>query len=228
MKTLLLLHGAIGESSQLKPLATHLSAWYNVHTLDFLGHGAMPPKHEQFRIEYFAQQLAEYIHSKQLQDVHIVGYSMGGYVALYAALHHSTSIASLCTLGTKFAWSVEQAQQEVAMIQPHKIREKVPAFAASLQKRHTALDWEEVLTRTQEMMLDLGANPRVTAEQCSACSVPMRLGVGDKDSMVSLQETITIQSAIPSAQLYVLPNTAHPIEKVRVELWAGIIRDFVQ
>ena len=43
MKTILLLHGAIGAADQLQPLAQVLAAHYNVHTLSFSGHGGITP-----------------------------------------------------------------------------------------------------------------------------------------------------------------------------------------
>lgn len=39
MQPLLLLHGAIGATDQLEPLAAELNSYYDVHMLNFPGHG---------------------------------------------------------------------------------------------------------------------------------------------------------------------------------------------
>jgi pimeloyl-ACP methyl ester carboxylesterase len=51
---------------------------------------------------------------------------MGGYVALKTAVLHPGRIEAIVTLGTKFHWDPENASNEVRMLNPEKIEEKVP------------------------------------------------------------------------------------------------------
>ncbi|MBL7997760.1 MAG: alpha/beta fold hydrolase [Candidatus Kapabacteria bacterium] len=223
MNTLIHLHGALGASAQFAPLIAELPDYNNL-TLDFEGHGSQPDGGRAFRIEHFAENLRAFITENNLAPVRIVGYSMGGYVALWLAAHEPELIHSIVTLGTKFDWSPESAAKEVRFLDPDVMLEKVPAFAAALERRHTAAGWRTVLEKTKDMMLDLGANPRITPDVLLKVACPVCLGRGDYDTMVSYDETLPVFKHIPNAQMYMLPATPHPIEKVNAVLWAAVIR----
>jgi hypothetical protein len=51
--------------------------------------------------------------------------------------------------------------------------------------------------------------------------------VGDRDAIVSVDETASCLKSIPKGELAVLPDTPHPIEQVRVSLVASLIEDFL-
>lgn len=212
---LLLLHGALGSAAQLSPLATELSPTFTqIHTFDFEGHGGKNFTGQPFTIAGFAQATVQYITEHATQPVNIFGYSMGGYVGLYIARHFPQWVNKVCTLATKFAWEPQTAAKEAAMLNPQKIKEKVPAFAAQLQQRHQPNDWELLLHQTANMMLQLGNKPQLTDDDFTRISCPVKIGVGDQDNMVTLEETITTYRKLPNAQLMVLPATKHPFERI--------------
>ena len=200
----------------LHPLKQALSREYRVFTLDFAGHGGTPFQQETFSIEDFAQQVLAFLKEQQLKQVHIFGYSMGGYVALYLASQHPDRIKSIFTLATKFAWSAEAAAKEVKLLNPGKVKEKVPQFAATLAQRHAPQPWERVMEQTALMMLRLGEQPLLTATTLSQIQQPVQVAVGDQDTMVTLQETAEAFRSLPDARLLVLPATPHPLERVAV------------
>jgi len=227
MIPLLHLHGAIGAGKQFQPLVHEMHDFVN-YSFDFEGHGAALPTSRPFRIENFAENLRSIILHHNLAPARIVGYSMGGYVALWLAAHEPELIHSIITLGTKFNWSSESAQREVKFLNAETIQQKVPTFAQELIERHVNSGWTTVLEKTIDMMLDLGDNPRLTSEVFAKVQCPVLVGVGDRDSMVSLEETVMAHKALPHSELYVLPGTQHPLEKVNPARWAAQIRDFVK
>jgi len=227
MKDIILLHGAIGATDQLNPLADNLSAkGFSVHQFSFSGHGKMPFK-EHFSIEQFAAELYQYILERNLAQVNVFGYSMGGYVALYLESQRPNLIGKIATLATKFDWTPEGAVKEAAMLNPETIQQKVPQFAESLQNRHGE-NWLELLNKTAEMMKTLGDVPLLNEDVLKTIESPVLLGLGDKDSMVSLDETRKVFAALPKANMYMLPSTKHPIEGVNVELLAAIIANYFE
>ena len=52
------------------------------------------------------------------------------------------------------------------------------------------------------------------------------VSIGDRDKMVSLEETIAAYRAIEGASLLVLPGTKHPIEKVDIHRITSELADF--
>jgi pimeloyl-ACP methyl ester carboxylesterase len=226
MKTVLLLHGAIGSSAQLDNLVTALQNDYDVHTLNFPGHGGSElPTH--FSIPLFANYVKEYLLQQQLEKVIVLGYSMGGYVGLYVAKEHPELIEKVITLATKFEWNEAVAAKEIKMLQPDVIEQKLPVFAKTLSVRHAPQDWKEVLLKTQEMLEALGKKNALNITDYTAIQIPVLVLLGDRDKMVTLEETVAVYKALPHAQLGVIPNTTHPIEQLDSSLLAIHLKRFI-
>lgn len=216
MQHLLLLHGAIGAKDQLQLLGENLKQFFTVHTLNFSGHGgeSIP---ETFSIEQFSADVLSYMQQNRIEKVNIFGYSMGGYVGLYLAKHYPKKINKVFTLATKFQWTPEIAQREIKMLDVGRIKEKIPAFAQQLEKRHLPNDWKTVLHKTAEMMIKMGNKNPLTLNDLESIEKSVLIGIGDKDTMVTLEETINVYRKLKNSNLIVLPNTQHPIEKVNIK-----------
>ncbi len=225
MQKLLLLHGALGCQQDFESLKAVLSTSYDCYTLDFIGHGEHAMQTATFSISAFAQQTKQFVEQHQLQNAWVFGYSMGGYVATY--LHrHTNYFSKIYTLGTKFIWQMESAEQEASMLNPHLIKEKFPAYADSLIAKHDIEHWEAILLKTSEMMLALGKQSALSSEDFSKIGCPIAIGLGDKDKMIPILDAITIKNAIPNACLDILPYTQHPIDRVKTELLAMRLKYF--
>ncbi len=217
------MHGALGAASQLEPLKQALETGGPVFTVELPGHGQQPFDAEGFSIELFADCLIQYLREKECKKVDFFGYSMGGYVALYAAQKHPGYFDRITTLATKFAWDPETARKETALLNPDRMLEKVPAFAASLQQRHRH-GWEENLRQTAALMTGLGNQPRLSREQLQQIRVPCRIAVGSADKMVSMAETQWAAGCLPEGVFECLEGLPHPIEKMDPDRLAGWIR----
>jgi len=121
--------------------------------LDVSDHGAKDFSNG-FGIAAFSKELHEFILKNKLEKTSVFGYSMGAYVALYLSSQHPEILGNIITLGTKFSWSPEIAEKEIKMLDPEIIKEKVPKFALSLEKRHSD-NWIILLNKTAEMILEL-------------------------------------------------------------------------
>jgi len=227
MKHALLLHGAIGTKDQLELLAKSLGGHYQVSSLNFSGHGgaAMP---EKFSIPLFAEEAVAWLKQNKIDHIDIFGYSMGGYVAMYMAVHYPAFVNKIATLGTKYSWSPETAKKEVSMLNPEVIETKLPKFAAQLQQKHLSNDWKIVLKKTATMLLQMGDNPPLQKEDFETIENEVLLLVGDRDKMVSLEETIDTYKLLKMGRLCVLPSTSHPIELLNIQTTSFLIRDFFQ
>ncbi|OKL40888.1 alpha/beta fold hydrolase [Pontibacter flavimaris] len=227
MENLLLLHGALGAATMLQPLKQALQHTYRVHTLDFSGHGGKPLPREPFTMQLFVQDILDFLEQQQLESTHVFGYSMGGYAALSLALHHPQRIRSIYTLATKFAWSVEAAERETKLLNPERVEEKVPAFAAALAQRHAPQDWKQVMQQTAGMMRQLGQSPILTPDTLPQLQLPVQVAVGDRDNMVTVEETLWAYRLLPNARLQVLPNTRHPLETLPLQDLSQHIGQFI-
>ena len=167
-------------------------------------------------MDLFAQDVLTYLDENSLTQTDILGYSMGGYVALYLALRKPQRVHRIWTIATKFAWSPETATREVKMLAPSTITAKVPAFAKALAARHAPQSWQQHLTKTATMMRNLGQGAALQTTHFAAIPHRVWLTVGTEDKMVSQEETQRVADALPNATFEALEGLPHPIEKMPV------------
>ncbi|HEY0356588.1 MAG TPA: alpha/beta hydrolase [Flavisolibacter sp.] len=226
MQDLMLVHGAIGSSKQLRGLEESLKDLYRVHNPDLPAHGGQPMV-DQFSISFFADHIIQYCDEHKIDKFSIFGYSMGGYIALYLARHYPARVEKVVTLATKFHWDPMIAQKEIQMLQPGLIKEKLPKFALDLSERHAPNDWGELLQKTAGMLERLGQQNELNTEDHKEIKQPVLVMLGDRDKMVGLDETVAVYKLLNNAQLAILPGTPHPIEQVNTELLSFFIRKFI-
>lgn len=220
MRKLLLLHGALGSKDQFNGLIRKLNGSFEVHAINFAGHGGKEIPEEPFSMEMFSGEIISYLNDNSIDEIDVFGYSMGGYAALCSALKYPGRIRKIFTLATKFEWTLAIAEREVKMLDAAKIKEKVPQFASELAKRHGEDKWEFILRKTAEMMKELGrlgGNLSGYPLKLENINSEVLIGIGDRDKMVSLEETISAYRSLANGKLVVLPGTPHPLEMVNTE-----------
>lgn len=215
---LILLHGALGSSSQFSALAQALGGNYKLSAPDFAGHGGTPLPDGKFSIAMFAEQIVRWMETNRIEKADFLGYSMGGYVALYIARYFPGRVRKIFTLSTKFGWTTEIAEREVKNLDPDKLEQKQPDFAKGLKERHTEANWRTLLRKTGELLFDIGSDSPLKESDYHAITHPVTVCVGDRDKMVSFDETATVYRQLPNAALLVLPGTGHPLEAFDTEM----------
>jgi 2-succinyl-6-hydroxy-2,4-cyclohexadiene-1-carboxylate synthase len=95
--TLLLLHGFTGSASNWEPLVSRFAASYTVVRVDLLGHGTTtaPDDPNRYAMPHAARDLVALMHDLGHSAFHLLGYSMGGRLALYTAVHYPEAVQTL-------------------------------------------------------------------------------------------------------------------------------------
>lgn len=225
-KDIILLHGALGSSSQFTPLIGKLESEYNVHTFDLPAHGELAYQSDILSMYSFANYVRNYIIKNNLQKPLVFGFSMGGFVAL--TLQSQTNIfGKIMTLNTKLKWDYETAIKEQKMFDPEIILDKVPHYADMLIAMHGADNWKNLLSKHKELMLVIAKSTPLSDYALSKIDIPVLLTKGDKDNMVTPEETPAVAIKLKNAEYYEFENTAHPIEKIDLELLSDKIKGFL-
>ncbi len=224
-KDLILLHGAIGDERQLLPLKAILQQDFNVYTMNFSGHGGRAYKAD-FNIDTFTNDVLELMDGLGLQNACFFGYSMGGYVVLNLIKQHPERVIKLFTLATKLHWTPDSAARELRNLNPEKIEEKVPKFAEVLKKRHAPNDWKEHLSKTGGLINDLGNGFGLSDKDFEKIQVPVTIGVGTGDVLVSLEESEHVVRLLPNGELKVFEGFKHPIEQIDNEVLCSAMTSF--
>lgn len=227
MSNLLLLHGAIGAAGHFEKLVKRLENDYRVYTMNFPGHGGEALPGGPFSIPLFAEAVLKYMDENGIEQTSVFGYSMGGYVAMYLAKYYPGRVEKIITLATKFHWDKETAAREVQMLNADKIVAKIPAFAEALERRHAPNDWKAVLRHTGDMLYNLGEQNTLQPDDYPSITHPVLVLLGDRDKMITLEETVAVYKSLPDAQMGVLPGTPHPIEQVDTSQLSFFIKRFI-
>lgn len=208
------LHGALGDASQLQPIAVSLSPESFILP-DLPGHGTLAG--EAFSMDDMVQALHVALLKTGWHKPVVFGYSMGGYIALLHEVRYPGHFSSIVTLGTKLAWSPAFAEQEQRVLQAEFLLSRAPELADTLKQRHGAR-WEQVLAHTANMMATLGQDPPLTKELLQQVEIPVVLGLGERDKMVSMEETAWAAEYLRFGRMEVLPGVRHPIEQVSLDV----------
>jgi 2-succinyl-6-hydroxy-2,4-cyclohexadiene-1-carboxylate synthase len=101
-EALLLLHGFTGSKETWKPFINGWSKQYKVIAVDIIGHGdtESPGDSSRYDIEYIAKDMIMLLDVLNVDKAHVLGYSMGGRLALTIAYLYSSRVHSLILAST--------------------------------------------------------------------------------------------------------------------------------
>lgn len=219
---ILYLHGALGSAAQFDALRTKAPDAGPDYALNLPGHGGQPAE-QPFSMPLFEQAVLDFMDQMQWRQVHVFGYSMGGYLGLWLAWKHPERIKSLRTYGTKLNWNPEVAAGMGRMFDPEKIAAKAPALADSLAQTHGAEHWQTLCRRTAAFLTDLGNGLGIPNEAFGQIQCPVTIGWGSLDHVVTEEESRTVANAIPQGRFEILPDGKHLIEQVDVDALARFV-----
>lgn len=93
-KPLLILHGYFGMSDNWKSLGNQFSETYQVHLIDQRNHGRSFHTSE-FNYSLLVEDLRNYIEHHQLENVYLIGHSMGGKTAMLFSVRYPELVSKL-------------------------------------------------------------------------------------------------------------------------------------
>jgi 2-succinyl-6-hydroxy-2,4-cyclohexadiene-1-carboxylate synthase len=241
LPNLLLLHGFMGSSTDFSPAITTLSKHFHCICVDLPGHG-----HTQIDNHNFVST-ANQILAIAPNQCHLLGYSLGGRLALYLALNHPDRWQKVILESTSFGLATPQArtqrqQQDAAII--GKLRQPELDFTAFIQNWYQQTVFTGIpqhpnfpeliasrlqnhplaLARSLETM-GLGQQPYL-GELLPTNQIPLLLLAGEQDlKFVAIGQQIT--QLCPQAAMVILPNCSHNTHFQQLELWLQKVLEFL-
>lgn len=221
MTQLLLLHGALATKNQFDSILPKLKPHFDVDAINFSGHGGLSIPMQGYTFATFANDILMYADKHKIERINLLGYSMGGYAALYFAKLHPARVGKIFTLNTKFNWDPLSTAKETAMLDAEKMVTKVPRYANQLMIQHGLNLWKNVIEQTSNMMNALSKEVMLVDEDFARIESPVLVAVGDRDKTSSVEENLEVFRKLKQGSFFVLPNTAHPFDKVDETLLIG-------
>jgi len=94
-RPMILLHGGLMSGEMFGPILPALTARHQVIAVDLQGHGRTPDIHRPIDIRLMADDIAALIDHLRLEKPDVVGYSLGGGVALFTAMQYPEKVGKL-------------------------------------------------------------------------------------------------------------------------------------
>jgi pimeloyl-ACP methyl ester carboxylesterase len=219
---LVLLHGGISAGEMFGAILPELAAQRRVITVDLQGHGHTADVDRPLRPETMADDIAALVEHLGLAQADVMGYSLGGLVALRTAIQHPQLVRRLVLVSIAFrrdgshpevVAAMDQMTPEIAeMLKQSPLYERYSRLAPRLE------DWPVLIAKTSELLkydYDWSA-------ETQQLSMPTMLVFADADSVRpahimefygllggGLRDAGWDGSARPTGRLAILPGTTH-------------------
>ncbi len=221
-KPLILLHGGLGSIGMFGEALTQLSAGRQVIGVDLQAHGRTADVDRPLRFESMADDIAALIKHLGLDKADIMGYSLGGGVALRTVIQHPELIRKAVLVSTPFArngWHSENLagmNQMGAQLADMMKQGPIYELYASIAPRPE--DWPVLLDKTGELL----RRDYDWSKEVATIKTPTMIAVADYDAVRITHAAEFFQllgggkhdagwdgSGMSSARLAVLPGTTH-------------------
>lgn len=242
---LLLVHGFPLDHAMWSPLLDRLGGVARVVAPDLPGFGGSPPMSDgtvAVTMDDYASHVLAVADALGFPRFVLAGLSMGGYIALALARRHASRLAGLVLLDTRAEPDDDAGRQGRLRSAQAVLGGGLATLAAetpakllgkSTMARNPAVveDVRRMIERASPAgvagaLLGMAARPDARAH-LGAISVPTLVVVGAEDSVTPASAARTMASAIPAAELAVVPAAGHLAPLEAPEPIAELLRHFL-
>jgi len=211
-RPLVLIHGGVCTiEACMGKLRTPLAKTWRTVAMEQQGHGRTADIDRPLTIEQMAEDTAALLRQLKIENADIIGYSMGGAIALRLAQKHPALVRKVVIFGTAYSNDglIPGLVENFKTMKP----EDIPAaFRQTYEK--VAPDpkgWAVLIGKISAMVLE-GKDMR--AEEIQSIKAPTLVMVGDAD-IVRPEHAVAMFRLLPHGQLAVLPGSDHfaPVQR---------------
>lgn len=248
-KPLVLLHGFTGSAANWRPHISRFSRRFRTMAIDLLGHGASasPQDAARYSMAQCVEDVNGILTALQVEAAAVLGYSLGGRVALSFAVSHPERVSHLLVVsGSPGLASTEERATRVAsdealasQIERDGLEafvdywENIPLFASQKSLpagvraalRHQRLQNNVLGLANSLRGLGAGAQPSLW-ERLPEVTAPTLLLAGELDTkFVNIAQHMAAR--LPNARLEIVPGAGHAVQMERPELFQALVLNFL-
>lgn len=230
----LLLHGGMGSiGTDFAQLLPALARNYTVIGIEQQGHARTGGREEPITLASMRADTLAVLDALEVEQVHAIGFSMGGMLALDLAVHAPERVASLTALSA--SQNAQGMHPDIVEMNRDPSHQPAPEIAALLPGAEDFAPMKAAFAdnpsgpgqfdRTmQAMMTFINSDWGWTDAQLATIDAPTLLAIGDRDFM-PVEHAASMAARIPRAQLAVLPDTTHLTITRRADWLLPMIRN---
>lgn len=242
------LHGTSGHlEAFVRNLGPHAQR-YRCHAIDMLGHGYTGKPDYPYEIPRYVDHLLGYLDAVGAQRAHLVGESLGGWVASWLASEHPERLASLqllCMGGTKVNPDVMQrlttsttaaatqddrdlTKQRLGLLwaawdeefgeELTDVRYEIYHRPEFQKNLHNLLALQEVETRERNLL---------RPDRMGRITAPTLIVWGNKNPFGEIPEATAIHEAIPGSRLEIFPECGHWPQHEQADRYNALSLEFL-
>jgi pimeloyl-ACP methyl ester carboxylesterase len=216
-RPLILLHGAYMTIDMMGPILPGLAETRQVIAVEQQGHGRTADADRRLTYEQMADDTAALARYLEIANADVVGYSMGGGIALQLAIRHPALVRKLVVASTTFrSDGMHAAALEMFPSITPELFAGTPIEEAYLRTAPNPGDFPKLVEKLKRLDTTPFAWP---AEDIRAIASPTLIVLGDSDG-VRLEHAVEFfelrgggvmgdLTGLPKSQLAVLPGTTH-------------------
>lgn len=219
---LILLHGGLGSTAMFADILPSLARNRQVIAVDLEAHGRTANIDRPLSYEAMADDVAGLVHYLKLIKVDVMGYSLGGEVALRIAIQHPDAVRKLVVVSASFrrdGWYPEIVAQMMRMS---------PGAAEGFKGTPLYQTYRRIAPRPEDWPLlfgklgDMFRNDYDWSRDVQALKMPVLLVYGDADAVRTAHAVQFFEllgggkkdggwdgSGVSSARLAILPGLTH-------------------
>lgn len=210
-------------------LLPELAAGRPVIATELQGHGRTADIERDIDLGYLAGDVAGLLDHLGVGQADVLGFSLGGGVALQLALDHADRVSRLIPVSVSYAR--DGFHQEISDPAQHATSTRMPTEEDFRQMREAYLrlapdpgHFEQFAAKTSQ-----AANNQKgwTAAELGSITAPTLLVLGDHD-FIRLEHAVQMHGLIPGAQLAVLPGATHMGVLRRTDLMVPLVTGFLR
>ena len=175
------------------------------------------------------------------EKVHLIGYSMGGYVSALWAAEHANNVASVTLIGYAAQGlsdkEISRRKQMITMLSKGQFTPNNPAYVSRFVHPNY-INNDDVAGVVMSMGEDLGKNTLLAHTQATtprenmlnklaSLQVPVNIIAAEQDQMVSLKALQNMAASIPNSTLQVVANSGHMLPLEQPETLAELLNNCI-
>jgi len=228
---LVLIHGSGGSRLHWPPQVRRLPN-YRVFGLDLPGHGDSPGNGET-TINGYVKRVVEWLDEQRIESAVLAGHSMGGAIAMTAALEEPDRVAGLVLVGTGGRLRVTEEILQ-ASADPDRLKETVEVVTAWSFADQTP---EKLVTLAKMRMMEIqsevihgdftACNQFDILDRLAEIQIPSLILCGEQDRLTPLKYARYLDEHIPESTLVLIEGAGHMVMLERPLEVAEAVENFL-
>jgi len=208
---LVLLHSGGMTGMEWQPQIQQFARQFRVITPDQLGHGRSPMVAERLTIGDTGREVIALLDSLDITQVHLLGSSLGGAVALWLTVHYPERVKRLVLFRVGYNKdAVAYAGTRTVADPEYWYNLGLHVWLSDIHAPQGGPEaWKIVISRVSEALDPTTSDHAHDLETLSRITQPTLIIVGDRDPLAPLEQALEMFRTIPDASLWVLPYATH-------------------